>query len=158
MTGQTNPEFLQPQWFFPLFICMWLGITGLLSYVAGWASLASAFPNRETIVGERFGFRSGSMGRRFLPVSYGNCLFVVVCPEGFRLSILFLFRFLSPPFFVPWTEVASVEEKRLFFFSYYVVSIRNHWSRISIRGEPGRALKMQFDANCAGVRATQLNR
>lgn len=146
------PEIMQPPWFYFVFVSMWFGITGLLSYLGGWASLASTFPARDIYDGVRFSFRSGSMGRRFLPVSYGNCLFITVNQEGFRLSILFLFRFLSPPIFVPWDQVDSVEEKQLFFVSYQVLSIRNHWVRISIRGEPGRALQEQFEAYQASGR------
>jgi hypothetical protein len=155
MAGAPVPEILQPQWFFPLFVSMWLGITGLLSYIGGWASLASAFPAHDEVIGERFSFRSGSLGWRYFPVRYGNCLFVTVGREGFRLSILFPFRFLSPPIFVPWAKVVSVEEKRLFFLSYSVLSIRDHWSRISVRGAPGRSLKAHFEEYHTGGRSTK---
>ena len=35
--------FMEPQWFFPLFIAMWFGITGLLAHLGGWASLARRY-------------------------------------------------------------------------------------------------------------------
>jgi len=155
MTSAPVPEALQPQWFLPLFALMWLVITGLLSCIGGWASLARAFPARNEVDGERFRFRSGSLGRRYFPVRYGNCLFVTINQTGFRLSILFPFRFLSPPIYVPWDDVVAVEEKRLFFFRYYVLSIRDHWSRISVRGAPGRSLKEQFEAYHAGERSNK---
>jgi hypothetical protein len=141
-----TPEFLQPQWFFPLFVCLWLGITALLSHLGGWASLANAFPANDEVDGERFRFRSGSLGKPYFPVRYGNCLFATVGQHGFRLAILFPFRFLSPPIFVPWAAVLSVEEKRVFLVKYYVLSIRDQWSRISLRGTLGRSVKEQFDA------------
>jgi hypothetical protein len=153
MTSTPFPDVLQPQWFFPLFVSTWLAITGSLSYIGGWASLARAFPANNEVDGQRFRFRSGSLGWRYFPVSYGNCLFVTVSEAGFRLSILFAFRFLSPPIYVPWDDVAAVEEKRLFFFSYYVLSIRDHWSRISVWGTPGRSLKEHFEAYHAAGRA-----
>jgi hypothetical protein len=156
MASAPVPEVLHPEWFFPLFILMWLGITGLLSYIGGWASLASSFPAHDEVRGESFRFRSGSLGRRYFPVRYGNCLFITVNQEGFGISILFPFRFLSPPIFVPWAEVVAVEEKRYFYFlSYYVVGIRDHWSRISVRGTPGRSLKEQFDAYHASGRSNK---
>lgn len=146
MTRSTIHEFVQPQWFLPLFVAMWFGITGLLSHIGGWASLASAFLAHDDVAGERFRFRSGSLGKKFFPVNYGNCLFFTVSESGFRLSILFPFRFLSPPIFIPWDKVESVEEKQVFFFSYHVVSIRDHWSRISVRGSLGALLKERFEA------------
>ena len=81
-----------------------------------------------------------------MPVHYGNCLFVVINDRGLRLSILFLFRFLSPPMFVPWSEAESVEEKQMLLMRYYTVSIRNHWPRITLRGAAGRRAKAAFDA------------
>lgn len=146
MATEPVPEFLQPQWFFPLFVGMWLGITGLLAYMGGWAILASSFRAERETDGERFRFRSGSVGWQFFPVRYGNCLFVTVNPEGLRLSILFPFRFLSPPLFIPWSKAESVEEKKIFFFRYYVLSIRDHWPRITLRGSTGRHAKDAFEA------------
>jgi hypothetical protein len=125
---------------------MWLGITGLLAHIGGWATLASSFPAQGDIDGERFRFASGSIGWRYFPVSYGNCLFVTINSEGLRLSILFPFRFQSPPFFVPWSSAESVDEKRLFFFKYYVLNIRDHWPRITLRGSTGRRAKEAFEA------------
>ena len=146
MATEPFPEFLQPQWFFPLFIGMWLVITGLLAHLGGWASLASSFRAEREFDGERFRFNSGSLGWSFFPVQYGNCLFVTVNPEGLRLSIFFMFRFLSPPLFIPWAKMESVEEKQIFFFKYYVLSVRDHWPRISLRGAAGRHAKEAYEA------------
>ena len=54
MSSATTQEFLQPQWFLPLFIAMWFGFTGLSSHIGGWASLASLFPAHDDVTGERF--------------------------------------------------------------------------------------------------------
>jgi len=138
------PWLLEPQWFFPFFALFWAGITGLLAILGGWASLATYFRAEGRVEGERFRFVSGSMGIRFLPVSYGNCLFVTVNEAGFRLSIFFPFRILSPPLFIPWKSVASVESKRLLFFRYTVVHLRDQWPRISIRGNAGRQIEQGY--------------
>ena len=106
---------MQPQWLFPMFALMWVGICALLSMLGGWTSLAGEFRATQRTDGQRFRFVSGSMGSRMLPVSYGGCLFVTVNEIGFGLSLLFPFRPLSPPLFIPWTEVASAETKRFFF-------------------------------------------
>jgi hypothetical protein len=137
---------MEPQWFLPLFVIMWLVITGVLSRLGGWASLATQFRSSQPADGERFRFVSGSMGKRAFPVSYGGCLFVVVSQRGFALSILFPFRFQSPPLFIPWAQVESVEEKRLLFVSYVVVRLREQWPLISLRGRAGRRIKEVYES------------
>ena len=146
MPAPVSPEFLDPRWFLPAFVAMWLVITGLLAHLGGWASLAALFRVESRPEGERFRFVSGSIGGRFLPVSYGNCLFVTVSPKGLYLSILFLFRFQSPPLFVPWSRVETVVERRMLLVSYVDIRIRDHWARISLRGASGRRAKEFYDA------------
>ena len=116
----------------------------MLAILGGWASLATYFRANGPVQGERFRFVSGSMGARFLPVSYGSCLFLTVNETGFRVAILFLFRLLSPPLFIPWKAVASVEPKRFLFFRYTVVHLRDQWPRISIRGTAGREIELAY--------------
>lgn len=146
MSSEPMPVWLQPQWFLPLFVVMWLLMTGLLAHLGGWASLASMFRAQDRISGERFRFASGTLGRRFLPVSYGNCLFVTINSQGLYLSILFPFRFQSPPLFVPWSRVQSIQEKRILSFRYWLIEVRDHWSRITLRGAPGRRAKEAYEA------------
>lgn len=142
---QPTQQFVQSQWFYPTFALMWIAITGLLAQLGGWSTLARQFRSDESIQGERFRFVSGSMGKRFLPVSYGNCLFVVINDAGFGLSILFPFRILSPPLFIPWHAVASVERKKLLFlFPYTLIRIGGEWPTISIRGHAGRYLENAY--------------
>ena len=135
-----SPEFLPPQLFFPFFVAMWAFISTSLAAVSGWISLAKQFRVTSPFRGERFRFVSGSMGLSYFPVSYGSCLFVAVGELGFTLSILFLFRLFSPPLFIPWHDVKSVEVKRMFFMRYTVVRLKDHWPTISIRGAAGRKI------------------
>ena len=144
MSQANVPEFMQPQWFFPLFIGMWLGISALLSRMSGWASLAEQFRSAEPKSGETLRFVSGSMGAKVLPVNYGGCLFVTVNDSGFHLSILFLFRFQSPPLFIPWAQVESAEEKRLLLARHVVVRLRNRWPIISVRGRAGQFIQEAY--------------
>src|SRR5262245_13408990 len=148
MTADPVPSWVQPQWFLPTFIVTWLFVTGLLAYLGGWVSLAERFRAERSVDGERFRFASGSVGLRYVPVSYGNCLFVTVNREGLYLSIFFPFRFLSPPLFIPWSRVESIQEGRILFFRYYVIVIRDNWSRITLRGTPGRRAKETYEAAC----------
>ena len=140
--NQPPPPWLSdPQWFPVYFVVVWLCITGLLSVLSGWSGLAGHFRAEESVQGEKFRFVSGSIGNRFLPVSYGNCLFITVNDSGFGLAILFLFRLLSPPLFIPWSAVASVKRKRFLFFPYTVVRLREQWPTITLRGGAGRAIE-----------------
>jgi hypothetical protein len=123
---------------------MWLGITGLLAHLGGWAHLAGRYPVAAAPSGQRFNFVSGSMGLRFFPVSYGNCLFVDVGSSGFRLSIFLPFRFLTPPMFLPWSDVTSVTSKKFLFFSYVVITLRDQWPTISIRGRAGTCIQETY--------------
>ena len=136
-----SPQLLQPQWFIPFFLCLWLAISAVLALAGGWYSLSREFRSDETIRGERFRFASGSLGRWPFPVtSYGNCLFLAVNDGGFRLSILFVFRFLSPPLFIPWSAVKSVESGRFLFFRYTRVRLLRGWPTVAIRGRAGQSL------------------
>lgn len=134
----------QTQWFLPLFAAMWFGIGGLLAHLGGWARLATCFRAVAPASGERFRFVSGSMGLRFIPVSYGSCLFVSVNESGLHLSLFPLFRFQSPPLFIPWSRVQSVEEKTFLFTPYVVVRVRDHWPTIAVWGNAGRCIAKAF--------------
>lgn len=135
------PAYMQPQIFLPLFAALWFCVTGLLSHLGGWARLARTYRAEETQEGERFRFVSGSMGNRFLPVNYGNCLFVTVNARGVRISILLPFRFQSPPLYLPWSDIESVSERRfLFLFRSVVVTVRGHWPRITLWGGVGESV------------------
>jgi hypothetical protein len=123
---------------------MWLGITGLLAHLSGWAHVARDYPVGASPGGQRFNFVSGSMGLRFFPVSYGSCLFVDVGSAGFRLSIFLPFRFLTPPMFIPWSDVTSVTSKKFLFFSYVVITLRDQWPTIAIRGRAGRCIQETY--------------
>lgn len=128
-------------WFIVFFAAMWFGVTGFLAVFSGWYSFAAQWRAREESGGERFRMRSASIGMPFLPVGYGNCLTVTVSERGLGLALLFPFRFLSPPLFIPWSQVASVSEGKFLFFRHVIVQPANHWSRIKLYGELGnRAL------------------
>ena len=136
---------LAPLWFLLLFVAMWLLVTGVLSRIGGWASLATHFRATQPTSGENFRFVSGSVGKKGLPVSYRNCLSVHVGERGFGLALLFLFRFQSPPLFIPWSQVESVAEKKVFFARYVVICLRNQWPAISLRGPAGRRIQEVYE-------------
>ena len=141
MSETSVPSFMEAQWFYPLFVLVWFGLTGLLAHFGGWASLARRYRATRRPDGRRFRFASGSMGSRILPVSYGGCLFVTANDEGLYLSILFLFRFQSPPLLIPWSEMESVTEKRFIMSTYTAIRVRDQWPTISLRGRAGHYVR-----------------
>lgn len=107
MSSWSRLGFLDPAWVVPLLVALlWLGICALLARVGGWSTLAGPYRAKYPVVGERFRFISGSMGQARLPVNYKRCLFMVVNRHGLRISVLFPFRFRSPPLFIPWSRSA----------------------------------------------------
>ena len=124
-------------WFIVFFAFMWLAITGLLAVLSGWSSLATQWRAQAKPEGKRFRFASGAIGIKLLPVSYGNCLTVTVSENGLGMAIMFPFRFLSPPIFIPWGQVTNVSEGRFLFFRHVVIQPVNHWARIKLYGKVG---------------------
>jgi hypothetical protein len=121
-------------WFPLFFATMWFGVTGFLSVLSGWYSFATRFRAREAPNGERFRMRSASIGLPFLPVGYGNIVTFTVSDQGLGLKLLFLLRFLSPPLFIPWSQVTAVSEGKFLLFRHVIVQPANHWSRIKVYG------------------------
>ena len=135
------PTYMEPQWFLLLFVVMWFGVTALLSRLGGWSSLAEQLRATQPESGDSFRFASGSVGAKVFPVNYGSCLFITVNDSGFHISVLFLFRFQSPPLFIPWSQVESVEEKKLLFMHRVVIRVRNQWPVISVWGRAGQSIR-----------------
>jgi hypothetical protein len=138
MLDESLGALVESQWFIPLFIFLWLGGCALLAHVSGWASLIKRYAATGRVDGTRFRFASGALGRKYFSVSYGNCLFVTINSQGMRLSIFFPFRFLCPPLFLPWSSLETVEKRHFLFFPYHVLTIRDHWARLSLYASAGQ--------------------
>ena len=129
---------LQPEWFVLLFIAAWMGMGGLLAHLSGWRSLATRFPSDVSAVGEKFRFASGSLGTsEWFPVRYANCLFVTVTSSGLAMSIFLPFRFLCPRLFIPWSQVASVEEQQRFLRNRTVLRFKGSSVQLTLFGAVG---------------------
>jgi hypothetical protein len=92
-----------PLWVPLLVPALRLFVTTLLSFLAGWFSLARAFPDRPD---ERpllhLKGQSGSMG---LYVGMNGILTLSPCTTGLRVSMLRVFGPFDRPFLVPWREI-----------------------------------------------------
>ena len=111
--------------------------------------MATAFRADSPVSGERFGFVSGVIGGSWFQVRYGFCLFVTVNETGFGLSVFFPLRLFSPPLFIPWREVESVEKGLL----YTDIRLRNCWPTISVSGAAGERIAQVFARIENGQRA-----
>lgn len=146
------PEYMRPQWFFPLFAVAWFAVCALLSYLSGWRQLSARFADPRSIEGDRFRFVSASIGAiPLLPVNYSSCLFVTVGDAGLSMSLLFVFRFLSPTLHIPWSQVRSVQAKCRFFGNRTVVELRESNIKITLFGRAGRRALEVFSGQ--GARA-----
>lgn len=137
----------ESRWALLLFPVMWLAVSGLLSYIGGWANLASRFAARVPNHGMTYRFASGSMGWRFLSVGYRNTLFVSLTLEGIGLSVFFPLRWMSPPLFIPWSEIESVTEEQHFLMRSVALKVRGHRGSLSLRGEAGRKAKEMYESS-----------
>ncbi|MGH8050326.1 MAG: hypothetical protein ACREPB_06695 [Arenimonas sp.] len=126
---------------------LWIGITAFLSLISGWHNLSSTFCRSETATGEVFNGVSGTIGRKYFPVNYSNCLSITVTPQGFYIRLLFIFRILSPQLYLPWQKIESVTEHKYFFlFPYTRIVIRDHWQTISIYGRASKAITASYSS------------
>lgn len=147
MSGTTPLAFLEPRWLVLLFVPLWLGVCALLARIGGWSTLAVSYRARYPVVGERFRFVSASMGKARLPVNYKACLFLVVTRHGLHVSILFPFRFRSPPLFIPWSAVESITEKRFTRTFGVAVRVRDCWPIICVPGRAGHMIRAAHSAS-----------
>lgn len=142
MSGSYRLAFLDPAWVvLLLFALLWLGVCALLARVGGWSTLAGLYRAKYPVVGEHFRFISASMGKARLPVNYKGCLFMVVNRHGLHISVLFPFRFRSPPLFIPWSAVESVTEKPLLRTFGVAVKLRDCWPIIRVPGRAGHMIR-----------------
>ena len=145
MPPAAPPILLQSEWFLPLFLAILLGMAALLTAASGWRTLSNRFPSVAQAEGERFHFASAKMGRvSWFPVNYGGCLIVTVAPAGLAVSIYLPFRLLCPEFFIPWTQVESVEERASALSRRTVVRIRGSTVWFALRGTVGQRVSAMF--------------
>ena len=133
-------------WFLLLFVVAWLGACGMLSLMGGWHRLATRFRSASDINGEKYRFASMSLGSGLFPVRYRNTLFVTVGRSGMALSVLFLFRVLHPPLFIPWSAVETVRPEMSWLTKQTAVYVRGFHKRLLFRGRAGKKILETFNA------------
>lgn len=133
-------------WFLLLFAVAWLILCALLSLMGGWRRLATRFPASSDTGGEEFRFASMSLGSGLFPVRYRNSLFVTVGHSGLGLSVVFLFRVMHPPLFIPWSAVETVRPEQSWMMNHVAVYIRGFDKRLAFRGRAGKKILEAFNA------------
>ena len=127
--------------FLVAFPALWVGVNAVLSYTGGWALLAKRFRSDHSEKGHEFRFATALFKKKPMPpVTYRGNLFITIGENGIQLSLLFLFRVLSPPLLIPWSEIEGISEQRHLFGIYGVIDIRNCPVRILVPGNAGKYL------------------
>ena len=101
------------------FLCLWLLVAAITSFIGGWYSLAKVYRTRVPLNGTKWRRQSGQM--RWL-ANYNRVLALGTSPEGLYLGCMFLFRFMHPPLLVPWSEI-KVRRKKGWVFEYVIFTL-----------------------------------
>lgn len=137
MTSETA----SPVGFLLLFLIFWCGVNAILSLLSGWYQLSKKFlcpTDFQTT--HSCGLTSMTLGIPFFPVNYSHCIFVRIGEAGIRISILFLFRILSPPILIPWREIESVRRVRYMLFNSTVINLKNDNQRFRFFWRTGETI------------------
>src|ERR1700733_12414580 len=101
---------------FPIyFLCLWLLVGAIISFVGGWFSMAKVYRTQVPFNGAKWRGQSGQM--RWLAKHNNNVLTLGVSQQGLYLASMFLFRFMHPPLLVPWSET-KVRSSKGWVFEY----------------------------------------
>jgi hypothetical protein len=97
-----------------LFPVAWAGGTVLFAVVSGWRSLAEAYRFDGAFDGQRWGWKSATVGS----VNYDSCLTFGAARDGLYIRPHWLFRLGHAPLFIPWSDV-QVAEAQGWVFRYF---------------------------------------
>jgi hypothetical protein len=130
-----------------LFSILWCGIVAFISFIGGWHQLAKSFRAEEKVFrvtkgdqGERFRCASMTMGPKYFPTNYGNCLTIRVSCEGIGITVWPLFRCLHPTLWIRWPHVERCERgKYLLVFSRTAAYLSNRHP-LCFYGRAGKAI------------------
>ncbi len=127
------------------FTFMWLFVTGLISFVGGWYSLAKTHPAPERSLGRgaEYSFQSVRIG---LMGNYRTCVNVTVLGEGLLLCPIVLYRFLHRPIFLPWDRMANHREANIFFMKR--ISFTAGGKKIVIGGRSAEDIWKKVKGGC----------
>lgn len=139
----------QSNWFFLLFLIVWLLASAFFARISGLRSLGRQFTASSAPAGQSFRFVSVSFGSPDMLIGYRHCLHVVVADSGLYARLMFPFNFQSPALLLPWSAVESVVEKQSFFNRTVTIRLRGHWPVVRLAGTLGQLAKAAHDKAAA---------
>jgi len=119
-------------------------ISALLSTISGWHRIAARFPYKKITDPRKYYFARMSLGSGKFPVAYGGCVIVRLSPHGLGLSVIFLFRYLHRPIFIPWSEVSSCAREQTARYDVTKISLRDEKSAFSFYGKVGENIYASY--------------
>jgi hypothetical protein len=126
----------------PAFPILWLCMCKVLSVLSGWSTLAEWYRAGDSPAGmTKWQWQSATLGSW---ANYNNCLTFSANQNGLGLSVMFLFRFGSPAFFIPWTDLSLQKRKRSIKFwlpAYSLSALRVPKSPIGISNRLAKKIK-----------------
>jgi hypothetical protein len=134
-------QLAQSNWFLLCFPVFWLTASAIFARISGLRSLGRQFTAPSAPAGQSFRFASGAFGSPDWPISYRNCLHVVIAESGLYARLIFPFNFQSPALLLPWTAVESVVEKQSFFTRTVTIRLRGQWPVVKLNGTLGQLAK-----------------
>jgi hypothetical protein len=131
-----------------MFAIVWSGVIAAIAYFGGWHELAKTFREEHTTFriaeakgGRRFRCASLSMGPKYFPTNYGNCLSIGVSGDGIDLQVWPMFRVLHPPLHIPWQAIVRCERETYFrAFCRTVAYLKNQRHPIRFYGAAGKEI------------------
>lgn len=135
-------EVLIPLLFIPVFILMWLGVTGLISVIGGWRDLARSNPVPAQLheTGVTYSFQSMRIG---LLGGYNSVLNITVYQQGICIVPIILFSLFHKPIFMSYSAMGNAELGR---FLVPYVTFRLSGRKIRIMGRSVQAMKDKIGA------------
>ena len=129
---------------FPIFFAgMWLAITRLITWMAGWPRLARRYAGRVRNATGRAAMASGSMGP--VPSWFRSVLQVDVGEEGVGLSLPAIFASGAPPLLIPWDHVVDGHERRLGPFHSFRFHTREPRVAVTLTGRAARLVMAEWE-------------
>lgn len=133
-----------------VFAAFWFGGAATLSRLAGWHTISALYPAPTRLAAEEFRSCSVRIGRPAFPIHYRRCVRVLLPADGLGLCLMLPFRFHSPPFVVPWTQVASCTEQQTMATRKVTFGLAGTDRVLTFDGPLGQELKVRYETARAG--------
>jgi hypothetical protein len=129
-------------WIIPAFVVGWVLVTGLISIIGGWSSLARRYPlpEHKGEVIEKFRWRSVNFN--YLS-AYRSCVNITLTDLGVILKPTFLFSAFHKPIFFLWKDISNTEYVKGIFGSKRLVFYLGR-TRVAVGGRPAEVIKSKL--------------